>query len=258
MSADTLAIVARLEATFRNANQAWQEFTATLPATALCPRHPEVQRPRDDRKSWVERRAMFGPCPVCEEALRKHLERERLMHMGVPDILCDATLENWPATDEQAAANLAVVREFARDRRGFLVLLGDVGRGKTHLAVGVLRTFKSGSLVTQSELLRRLRATYRDREAENPVQVAQDAACLVLDEMGYSTGGADELNLLHDILDYRHGHRKPTILTGNVGYDQICSVIGGRMADRLRESAFAVLSFGGPSARPMVRERYFW
>jgi DNA replication protein DnaC len=257
MSTDTMAIVARLEATFRTATQARQEFVTTLPASSPCPRHPEIQRPRDGRRSWLERRVMFGPCPVCEQALRQRLENERLLRMGVPDILCHATLENWPAADEQAAANLAAVQEFAQVRRGFLVLLGDVGRGKTHLAVGVLRTFKSGWLVTQSDLLRRLRATYRDREAENPVQAAQDAGCLVLDEMGHSTGGADELNLLHDVLDYRHGHRKPTILTGNVGYDQICSVIGGRMADRLRESAFAVLSFGGSSARPMVRERYF-
>lgn len=76
--------------------------------------------------------------------------------------------------------------------------------------------------------------------------------------MGLSAGGRDELPLLHDVLDYRHGHQKPAILTGNISVDQLRDVVGERMADRLRESCFAVLNFTGKSHRRESRERYFW
>ena len=235
-----------------------EKFLATLPASSPCPRHPEETRLRDDQQSCLQRRPVFLPCEICQREHQQRREVERLQRMGVPLNLCRATFESWRPADEQSEANIARVREFEKIRRGFLVLLGDLGTGKTHLAVAVLRSFKSGFFVKQSELLRRLRQTYRDRAAIDPVDEAQGAACLVLDEVGMSAGGRDELPLLHDVLDYRHGNMKPTILTGNVTFDGLRAVIGERMADRLRESAFDVLNFGGQSNRREARAKYFW
>jgi DNA replication protein DnaC len=250
--------ISRLTAAFDRSKTESKAFLGTLPASAPCQHHPHIARQRDDAKSWSEGRAVFLPCVVCRAAGQRQQDTERLTRMGVPLNLCGATFENWTADGEQAEANLASVREFASARRGFLVMLGDLGTGKTHLAVAVLRTFKSGWLVKQSELLRCLRDTYRDRAAVDPVDKAQSAGLLVLDEMGLSAGGRDELPLLHDVLDYRHGNQKPTILTGNVTLDGVRLAIGDRMADRLRESNFAVLNFGGASNRREARSKYFW
>jgi len=229
-----------------------------VPVSAPCPNHPEILRKRDDEKSWCEKRAAFKPCELCRAEWREKQEVERLHRMGVPLNLCKATFENWETADEQAQGILATAREFAAKRRGFLVLLGELGAGKSHLSVAVLRTFNNGWFIKQSELLRCLRDTYRDKAAIDPVDKAQSASCLVLDEIGISAGGRDELPLLHDVLDHRHGNQMPTILTGNIELDAMKSVIGDRMADRLRESAFAVLSFGWPSNRREARTKYFW
>jgi DNA replication protein DnaC len=234
-----------------------EKFLSVLPVTTPCPRHPEFQQLRDDRESWNCQRPVFKKCELCQAEIRRQQETDRLQLMGVPLNLCSASFDNWIPNNEGAEANLVAVRQFAATRRGFLILLGALGTGKSHLGVAALRTFQSGLFIKQSELLRRLRQTYRDRAAIDPVDEAQNAGCLVLDEMGLSPGGRDELPLLHDVLDHRHGNQKPTVLTGNLKFDELSVVIGDRMADRLRESAFAILYFGGTSHRREAHERYF-
>ncbi len=63
--------------------------------------------------------------------------------------------------------------------------------------------------------------------------------------------------MLHEILDYRHGERLPTIITSNLQFENLSGVLGERMADRLRESTFRVLTFSGSSNRRDARQRYF-
>ena len=136
-------------------------------------------------------------------------------------------------------------------------MLGGFGTGKSHLGAAALRKFGRGWFIKQSSLLFALRATYKDKAAFDPIERAQTARLLVLDDVGISSGGRDELPLLHEILDYRHGERLPTIITSNLPIEGLSSVIGERMADRLRESAFRVLKFSGASNRRDARQRYF-
>jgi DNA replication protein DnaC len=238
-------------------SEANRQFLESLPATSRCARHAGQVRNRDDAASVQQHVAVFADCPLCAKEKRNRADVERLQQMGVPLNLCNATFDNWTAADERSEATKERVREFTRRRRGFLLLIGDYGTGKSHLAVAALRTWRTGLWVKQSELLRRLRETYRDKAAVDPVDQAQRAGCLVLDELGFSAGGRDELPLLHDVLDHRHGNLMPTILTGNVPLDVLRASIGDRMADRLKESSFDIISFAGQSNRAEARERYF-
>ena len=112
-------------------------------------------------------------------------------------------------------------------------------------------------MVKQASLLRLLRATYGDKKADDPIEKAQYARLLVLDDAGLSSGGRDELPMLHEVLDYRHGERLPTIVTTNLPFEQLSDALGERMADRLRESTFRILTFNGSSHRREAREHYF-
>lgn len=202
-------------------------------------------------------RPVYAPCPLCLAECAELETQERLRGCGIPRILCRATFDNWVSDSEQDASVLDQARSFARARRGFLLLLGPSGTGKSHLGVAITRQFKQPLFVKQSELLRRLRATYRDKAAVDPVEHAQNADLLVLDEVGLSPGGRDELPLLHDVLDHRHSELKPTVLTGNLDFDALESAVGVRMRDRLRESTFAILHLGGESRRGRKRDDYF-
>ncbi len=238
-------------------------WIATQPQSVQCEVHPSATRLLDLELSKTAtsdyRRDIvrYVPCQICAEAKADERERERLHGMGVPSNLIHASFENWQSDDEVGKTNIATARDFCRVRRGFLVLLGDFGTGKSHIATACLREWRSGLFKKQSTLLYELRETYRDRKAEDPKDSAMRAGLLVIDELGLSPGGRDEFPQLHEILDYRHCEKLPVILTGNVTRDELKGVIGERLADRLRESAFAVLTFQGKSSRSRCRERYF-
>jgi hypothetical protein len=72
-----------------------------------------------------------------------------------------------------------------------------------------------------------------------------------------SAGGRDKLHMLHDVLDHRYYERKAIVLTGNITFLQLQHLIWERLADRLREAAFAILMFGQGSHRHQAQKRYF-
>ena len=235
-------------------------FMATQPQLIHCHVHPDEQRLIDEHETarrTADNAGMLTAgyigCPKCLEETK----RERFKSYGVPDNLLHATFDNFMPEGDDESSHVAVATDFCNDQRGFLVLLGGYGTGKSHLASAAFQSFKHGWFVKHSSLLLALRATYRDKGAFDPVQRAQAARLLVLDDVGLSSGGRDELPLLHEILDYRHGERLPTIITSNLEWNGLANVIGERMADRLRESTFRILKFSGKSHRRDARERYF-
>ena len=239
-------------------------FIATQPQAIRCQRHAdqvlainldETQKLSNaDKGEFV---AGYDRCPKCEADARIKDQNARLKSQGVPEILLDSTLDNWMPETQSEASNLVRLREFIRVRRGFLLMLGDLGTGKSHLAVAIMRHFQSAAFIKQNTLLRSLRATYRNANAPDPVEECQHVGLLVIDEMGLSGGGRDELPALHEVLDYRHGERLPTVLTGNLGIEAMKEIVGPRISDRLKESAFAILNFSGQSRRKEARARYF-
>jgi DNA replication protein DnaC len=187
--------------------------------------------------------------------------RERLADCGVPADLLHASFENALPRNKIDQANLAKAREFTKVGRGFLLLLGAVGTGKTFLGVALmrehLRTGPCALLIKQATLLRQLRERYRDQELPDPIEDCISAGLLVLDDLGVSGGGKDEAPMLHEILDTRKGRKLPTVITSNLSLDQLSEVFGPRLHDRLTEATFSVLTFNGPSRRKGARLGYF-
>jgi DNA replication protein DnaC len=240
-----------------------QAFLAAQAPAVPCDRHPNIMRPinADATREATSRNggiltAGYSGCPACSEERAEQLLRQRLHEQGVPSVLLQCTLENWIPNGPEEKNYIRTVRNFIEERVGFLLLLGDVGRGKSHLAVGAMRNFHDAFFVKQNTLLRRLRETYHDSKAADPVEECQNAALFILDEAGLSSGGRDELPMLHEILDYRYGERKPTIITGNLNWSELASSLGDRLVDRLRESS-VIITFAGESHRAQLRNRYF-
>lgn len=228
------------------------ELLKGWPPTAVCKRHPNAVVPLNEKESESLLTPTYGPCPGCE----MDLENLRLHEAGVPSNLLHATLDNWFPDDAQETHILATAKEFAARKRGFLIMLGNVGTGKTHLAVGVMRCVRKPVMFTQSGLLRALRLTYGNSGASDPVEACRNADLCVLDELGVSVGGKDEYPMLHEILAYRHAEFLPTVVTSNLATDELRRTLGDRLTDRLREAAFKVLTFGGQSRRSRLRDQY--
>jgi DNA replication protein DnaC len=262
MNIDFQQAEARMRELYRNRREAMLAALAREPQTKHCDRHPKVSRPIDfdlSGQASTEDRyvAVYARCPQCAETERREAEERKLHRAGVPAAMLHCTLENWTPGDEKETEALKAIRDFIQTRRGFLVMLGSIGTGKSHLAVAACRFFRNPLFVKQSSLLLELRRSYRDREAPNPIPRCQAADLLALDEMGLSAGGRDELPMLHEILDHRYQEFLPTILTGNVTREDLRAVLGERLTDRVKQSAFRIIEFAGDSHRANHRDLYF-
>ena len=228
----------------------------------ICPRHGEPTTARTGWKPYIDYNAPDGtrsilathtlePCPVC-----------RLRLAGVPPLFQRCSFASFNADTPELRDNLAAVKKFAAAPAGFLFLLGDVGNGKTHLAVSALRDFGQGRYVRHLQVVEELRASYHrprpadDDEEEGIADRYRGAPLLVLDELGVAARGNDAETLLHDILDHRATHFLPTVLCANIEAGDLETHFGSRLVDRFRQASFAVLNFTGPSRRRQGNASY--
>ncbi len=116
---------------------------------------------------------------------------------------------------------------FADAPRGWLVLVGDVGCGKTHLAAAIKNRRAEHDeptlFMTVPDLLDYLRATYAptsDVTYDRGFDAIRNAPVLILDDYGAhsSTPWAEEK--LFQLLNYRFNARLPTVITTNVPFDR--------------------------------------
>jgi DNA replication protein DnaC len=225
-----------------------RKFAATQ--GRFCDEHENTKLPVDyDKsfsKSWYNREFIkaggdfticYGNCPKCARAENDSLVNESWIKFGVPDNLIDCTLENY-ATDGHEGKIKALEKVTAQiKRRGFIILRGTVGTGKTHLAVGALKKV-GGLMVTEADLLGELRKTYNSKEvsADDVVNKYRKCECLVIDELDSEVTGIDIPQLLYRILARRYDDGKLTILTSNEELDTILEILGIKLTDRIKDN----------------------
>jgi DNA replication protein DnaC len=103
-----------------------------------------------------------------------------------------------------------------------LLIWGDPGNGKSHLAAAICHKLKERGKIpvfqTMTELLERIRSTFRQqsRESEREIMAAlQDCDLLVLDDLGAEKVSDWTLDVLFRIIDGRYRQKKPTMFTTN-------------------------------------------
>jgi DNA replication protein DnaC len=172
---------------------------------------------------------------------------------NIPANYARASLENFEVPHDNPIARdglgiaLRQARGFARDfpvvEKPGLMLIGDPGTGKTHLAIGVMKSLiaKGHECVffDYQNLLERIRAGYdqasgtADREA---YRTALDAEVLVLDDLGAHRVTDWVEDTVTSIITYRCNHQKPLIATTNIPDPEI----SGKVADYTSPGGVAV------------------
>lgn len=250
----------RKEAVERNRNL--MEWAAGQPQSKTCKTHGKLRTidwEETEKATWrnKENTLVYKRCPVCLKYAAIIKESKWLKDRGVPGNLVHCSFDNFEGRSKEEKEWKGFAEKFAKVRRGFFVMVGDVGIGKSHLAVSIMRKIGTGRFITNYKLMQMLRDTYKDRSAEDIVRSCQKSQLLILDEVGISGGGTDELPTLHRILDHRHGERLPTVLTTNIPTARFKMHVGERFSDRLKESSFRFLNMQGSSKRSEQRDRYF-
>jgi DNA replication protein DnaC len=204
----------------------------TLPEAGFdCPKHGKYAgRP-------IKRFYSFGngdegfitnpECPKCveEEAMRRERadaekkereEIERFVGMGIDKRYWPETLDTFNAYTPELEKHLETARKFSEnpeDKK--LVMLGENGSGKTHLAIGALKVI-GGLICTAYEIGLTLRESYYG--AINQYEFLQklcEEPLLVIDEVEKARETQAKQNWLSHVIGKRYNKMLPVIFIAN-------------------------------------------
>ena len=190
----------------------------------------------------------FGKLFPCQCKLSEVEERRRqhLRAVSNLDHLSRMTFETFVpegyGLPPDKAANLRLAYEqaqqYAADPKGWLILFGGLGCGKTHLATAVAsRIIERGQavlFVVVPDLLDYLRATFGPNSPvgfDERFEEVRSAPLLILDDLGTQSSTAWAQEKLFQILNHRYNARLPTVITSNQSLEEIDHRIRSRMMD---------------------------
>lgn len=198
-----------------------------------------------------------GAMTVCQCRLRA-LRRRSLERMMPLTGLSEEIMHQWrfgnfvpsaALADDAGRAELARIKhrciEYAQSPRGWLVLCGAYGCGKSHLAyAAAAASYRQGHAVyaaTVPDLLESLRQTFSSDQAEDTFDrrfnLVREAGLLLLDDLGAENHTAWGAEKLYQIIDYRHRMRLPLIITTNVNLYDPKGRIEPRILSRILDGA---------------------
>ena len=185
------------------------------------------------------RKILGGMCPTCEieyEEETRKAENERqeqgkidqYRRSNIEPLYFDASFDSFKADTPELEKAKSAVQKLVSERKGKIVMLGNNGTGKTHLAVCAVKEI-GGKILTMYEISTRIRATYSSKAKEDELEVTDDLArlkMLVIDEIGRTKGSDAEENWLSYIIDKRNSRKLPLILISNKHTRKSCTENG--------------------------------
>ncbi len=230
---------------------------------------------------FIRRRTSCG-CEQEKEAIAVQVEQEEraqkerrraawawaLKKAGLVGWLATASLDSYRVSNQEQSGRLQLCRDYTRDllhsdlgEKPWLVLYGQYGTGKTHLAASVIREALGNGwhgcyFRPWLSYLRRLMDSFGEDSEENTADVARELAAGKLvaiddidnDRANTSKSGFAETELFR-ALDERYRAGRPTILTFNRHPLEMVPWFGVAGVDRVMHYSYAVVQFAGTSYR---------
>lgn len=232
-------------------------FNHHLPEGSKCPAcAAEAQKVKDDEEREI----------ASKKATADRLTR-RLGSAMIPPRFQGKTFEAFVANDEKQAKVLRVCREYAENfdkhfnEGRSLLLLGNVGTGKTHLAASIADYVitKQGCTAlyrTVYGILQYVKGSF-DRESEynetDAFAAFIDPHLLIIDEVGATKTTEFEQQTLFNIINGRYEQQIPTIVISNLMPEELVLALGERCVDRLREGGGIAQVFTWGSVRKSIK-----
>lgn len=151
----------------------------------------------------------------------------------------DRTFATFNAKAAGVAEAYRLCHDYAEDPQGWLVLVGPVGCGKTHLAAAIANRYLvlggKPFFVNVPELLDHLRSTYAPNSTvsyDERFEDVRNAELLILDDLGTESGTEWAKEKIYQIFNRRYNTEAPTVVTMNPReYARLDERILSRMKD---------------------------
>lgn len=186
-----------------------------------------------------------APCS-CRAAEREQARLDALFRISQIGPLAHCTFDSFLpdghglTTARQRNLRLAFerARDYAAEPRGWLVLKGGYGCGKTHLAAAIanqrLAEGHAVLFVNTPDLLDHLRATFNPASTvayDERFEQVRNSSLLILDDLGAESNSPWAQEKLYQIFNYRYNSRLPTVITTNLELEAIEIRVRSRMVD---------------------------
>jgi len=158
-----------------------------------------------------------------------------------------------------------VAMGYAQEPQGWLLIMGNHGSGKTHLAAAIANTRKRMGdqvmFVTTPDLLDYLRATFAPSSTvtfSKRFYEIRNATLLVLDHIDLSNATPWAREKIRQITDYRYLAHLPTVFTTAQKFEEMDSLLRSRLMDGRLCRVLAILApdyVGGNANSPRRQKR---
>ena len=227
-----------------------------------------------------------SPCPVCYELQLKKEQDEENQRMAeerrnakmaadqlrmekktgaarIPKRFQNKTFADYIAETPPQQKALEACTSYAHnfpdnlDAGRCLILSGNVGTGKTHLAAAIAdyivrETEYTAVFRSLHSILQAIKSTYGGDAGfteSDVLQLFTDPDLLIIDEVGATKSSEFELATLFAIINTRYENNSPTVVITNLEAAELKSAIGDRCTDRLREGRGRAIAFNWESKR---------
>lgn len=142
-----------------------------------------------------------------------------------------------------------LAEEYAANPKGWLVLMGPYGCGKTHLAAAIANANRQLGrdvlFITVPDLLDHLRATYAPNSQtsyDKRFNQIKTASLLILDDLGTEAATSWAREKLYQLINYRYNAQLPTVITTSHELEDLDPRLVARMRDQRLSRLFAILA----------------
>jgi DNA replication protein DnaC len=185
------------------------------------------------------------PCK-CTTAKLEQRRQEGLRQASNLGLLSRMTFESFNpdghALNPELQDNLRKAHQramnYAHEPKGWLVLKGGFGSGKTHLAAAIanfqLEHGRPVAYVVVPDLLDHLRAAYApasEASFDERFEMVRTAPLLILDDLGAHSSTPWAQEKLYQILNHRYNAQLPTVITTNSDIEDLDPRLQSRIAE---------------------------
>ena len=183
----------------------------------------------------------FGPCEcrqirIAENKLKASGVSEEFRNMRFENFHYESSLETMEAyaTARRYSKNF---QEIKKSRRNSIMLMGQVGSGKTHLAMAIANMLLDNSIgviyMPYRSSITNLKQSITDEENyQREINMYKNAEVLLIDDLFKGRITESDINIIYEIIDYRYFKNLPIIVTTEKDIDELINIdeaIGSRL-----------------------------